>query len=227
MILKQLLQQLELSLHVDRNSELEITSLRVWCIENYEIHFTVYDFFFCNIRSERRFDNFQLWRSIGKMFGIARCLPFCWFFARSCCGRRKSMSGLPSVGWCFRECWPVSQVRKHKDPRRVWELVSRRFWNAFQVQGGGHRGLTRVIGLAHLIREDSPVTWQFLNARRWPRSVSRLGFGPRRIPLVCPIHPRKSCKFRSEYPTKGVGSVRRNRRLPIREAWDYESISKW
>ena len=51
--------------------------------------------------------------------------------------------------------------------------------------------------------------------------VSALG----RFPESSLIHPRKSCKFRFEYPTEGLGSVRRNRRLLIGEAWDYESLS--
>ena len=46
-----------------------------------------------------------------------------------------------------------------------------------------------------------------------------------RFPGSSLIHPRKSCKFRFEYPTEGLGSVRRNIRLLIGEAWDHESPS--
>ena len=51
--------------------------------------------------------------------------------------------------------------------------------------------------------------------------VSALG----RSPESSFIHPRMLSKFRFEYPTEGLGSVRRNRRLLIGEAWDHESLS--
>lgn len=110
---------------------------------------------------------------------------------RKRCGRRQPESAAFSVGRCFRGCWSLPQVQKRGESKCALELVSRRSRHVFQVQRRGRRGLVRVDCLAHLIREDLCVMWPFLIVRRWPRGVSWLVIGQRKIPpnLLPYIHP--------------------------------------